>query len=137
MTLGADKAYDTRDFVSILRQMNVRPHVAQNVSAPAGARLTDAHPACRLYDQPAQKAADRKGVRVDEADRRNAQDQVPRAVESGLAIPHDGSGVQPLETAEAQCYSLCRATRHHMIDSCCRGGAPAPFSCYAEVLWSE
>src|SRR3954468_10478685 len=31
MTLGADKAYDTRDFVNILRQMNVRPHVAQNV----------------------------------------------------------------------------------------------------------
>jgi hypothetical protein len=34
MTLGADKAYDTRDFVSILRQMNVRPHVARNVKLP-------------------------------------------------------------------------------------------------------
>jgi len=28
ITLGADKAYDTRDFVNILRQMNVRPNPA-------------------------------------------------------------------------------------------------------------
>ena len=27
ITLGADEAYDTRDFVSILRQMNVRLHL--------------------------------------------------------------------------------------------------------------
>src|SRR5207245_1935875 len=36
MTLGADKTYDTRDFVSILRQMSVRPHVAQNVKRSGG-----------------------------------------------------------------------------------------------------
>ena len=30
MTLGADKAYDTQDFVKALRQMNITPHVAQN-----------------------------------------------------------------------------------------------------------
>src|SRR5262249_506734 len=30
LTLGADKAYDTRDFVADLRQLNVTPHVAQN-----------------------------------------------------------------------------------------------------------
>ncbi len=30
ITLGADKAYDTEDFVNELRSMNVRPHVAQN-----------------------------------------------------------------------------------------------------------
>jgi transposase len=29
-TLGADKAYDTQDFVKALREMNVVPHVAQN-----------------------------------------------------------------------------------------------------------
>jgi hypothetical protein len=39
MTLGADKAYDTRDFVSILRQMNVRPHVAQNVRRSGGSAI--------------------------------------------------------------------------------------------------
>jgi len=30
VTLGADKAYDTRDFVRQLRELNVTPHVAQN-----------------------------------------------------------------------------------------------------------
>jgi transposase len=30
ITLGADKAYDTADFVNELRSMNVTPHVAQN-----------------------------------------------------------------------------------------------------------
>lgn len=32
ISLGADKAYDTRDFVNELRSMNVRPHVAQNAN---------------------------------------------------------------------------------------------------------
>ncbi|MDQ2946103.1 MAG: IS5 family transposase [Acidobacteriota bacterium] len=39
ITVGADKAYDTRDFVSILRDMNVRPHVAQNVRRPGGSAI--------------------------------------------------------------------------------------------------
>ena len=32
ITLGADKAYDTQDFVNELRSMNVTPHVARNTS---------------------------------------------------------------------------------------------------------
>ena len=32
VTLGADKAYDTRDFVEALRLLQVTPHVAQNTS---------------------------------------------------------------------------------------------------------
>lgn len=32
ITLGADKAYDTKDFVNELRSMRVTPHVAQNTS---------------------------------------------------------------------------------------------------------
>ena len=32
VTLGADKAYDTQDFVNELRSMKVTPHVAQNMS---------------------------------------------------------------------------------------------------------
>jgi transposase len=30
ITLGADKAYDTQDFVKALREMNITPHVTQN-----------------------------------------------------------------------------------------------------------
>ena len=32
ITLGADRGYDSRDFVNRLRTMGVTPHVAQNVS---------------------------------------------------------------------------------------------------------
>lgn len=31
ITLGADKGYDTKDFVASCRQLNVTPHVAQNI----------------------------------------------------------------------------------------------------------
>jgi transposase len=37
ITLGADKAYDTQDFVNELRSMNATPHVAQNMSGRASA----------------------------------------------------------------------------------------------------
>jgi transposase len=39
MSLGADKAYDTRDFVDTLREMDVRPHVAQNVKRTGGSAI--------------------------------------------------------------------------------------------------
>ena len=32
VTLGADKGYDTREFVKALRALEVTPHVAQNTS---------------------------------------------------------------------------------------------------------
>lgn len=37
ITLGADKAYDTEDFVNELRAMKVTPHVAQNTSGRSSA----------------------------------------------------------------------------------------------------
>jgi transposase len=37
VTLGADKGYDTQDFVNELRSLNVRPHVAQNTSGRSSA----------------------------------------------------------------------------------------------------
>jgi transposase/IS5 family transposase len=39
LTVGADKAYDTKDFVSALRSMGVRPHVARNVTRTGGSAL--------------------------------------------------------------------------------------------------
>jgi transposase len=41
ITVGADKAYDTRGFVAQLRELNVTPHVAQN-EARAGGSAIDA-----------------------------------------------------------------------------------------------
>ena len=38
-SLGADKAYDTRDFVRVLREMQVRPHVTQNLNRAGGSAI--------------------------------------------------------------------------------------------------
>ena len=39
MSVGTDKAYDTRDFVETVREMGCRPHVAQNVSRSGGSAI--------------------------------------------------------------------------------------------------
>jgi transposase len=39
VTLGADKAYDTKDFVKEMRGMNVTPHVSQNDKRPGGSAI--------------------------------------------------------------------------------------------------
>lgn len=39
VTAGADKAYDTRDFVAECRQMQVTPHVAQNTKRRGGSAI--------------------------------------------------------------------------------------------------
>jgi transposase len=44
ITLGADKAYDTEDFVNELRSMNVVPHVAAKVKGSALDGRTTRHP---------------------------------------------------------------------------------------------
>ena len=44
VTLGADKGYDTSDFVNELRAMNVRPHVTRRLRGSAIDRRTTRHP---------------------------------------------------------------------------------------------
>jgi transposase len=46
VTLGADKGYDAKDFVMELRELNVRPHIADNSSGRRSAidRRTTRHP---------------------------------------------------------------------------------------------
>ena len=47
ITVGADKAYDTADFVAALRELNATPHVAQCITAHRGSRIdarTTRHP---------------------------------------------------------------------------------------------
>ncbi len=50
MTLGADKGYDTREFVAALRTMAVTPHVTQNTTNRASAidERTTRHPGYAL-----------------------------------------------------------------------------------------
>jgi transposase len=50
-SLGADKAYDTRDLVQVLREMQVRPHVTQNLNRRGGSaidRRTTRHAGYRI-----------------------------------------------------------------------------------------
>jgi transposase len=47
VTVGADKAYDTKGFVSACREMSVTPHVAQNLNRKGGSAIdsrTTRHP---------------------------------------------------------------------------------------------
>jgi transposase len=39
MSVGADKAYDTRDFVQTVREMEIRPHVARNATRSGGSAI--------------------------------------------------------------------------------------------------
>lgn len=41
MSVGADKAYDTRDFVATVREMDFRPHVTQNLKRPGGSAIDE------------------------------------------------------------------------------------------------
>lgn len=41
ITLGADRGYDAEDFINELRAMNVRPHVAQNLTRSRGRSAID------------------------------------------------------------------------------------------------
>jgi transposase len=47
VTVGADKAYDTRDFVRECRNMKVTPHVAQNTKRSGAVPSTDEPPGTR------------------------------------------------------------------------------------------
>ena len=39
MSVGADKAYDTQDFVRTVRELDIRPHVAQNLNRCGGSAI--------------------------------------------------------------------------------------------------
>ena len=47
VTVGADKAYDAKGFVKACGEINVAPHVAQNINAMVAAPSTAAPPAIR------------------------------------------------------------------------------------------
>ena len=87
LTLGADKAYDTRDFVSDLRQLNVTPHVAP-------LRHRRAHDAaCSLRREPAEEKAHRSIVRLGQDDRRISPALASRCRQAPLQVHADHGGL--------------------------------------------
>jgi len=61
VTVGADKGYDTKDFVGECRNMRVTPHVAQNVNRIGGSAI-DGHTA----NAPGYAVSQRKRKRIEE-----------------------------------------------------------------------
>jgi transposase len=61
VTIAADKAYDTRDFVANMRDMNVTPHVAQNEKRPQGSAIN-----ARTTRHPGYAVSQRKRKRIEE-----------------------------------------------------------------------
>jgi transposase len=61
ITVGADKAYDTKDFVSEMRGMNVTPHVSQNTKRPGGSAIDG-----RTTRHDGYKVSQRKRKRIEE-----------------------------------------------------------------------
>jgi transposase len=62
ITLGADRGYDAADFVNELRSMNVRPHVAQNLTRSRGRSAIDG----RTTRHPGYAASQRVRKRIEE-----------------------------------------------------------------------
>jgi transposase len=59
ITLGADKSYDTRDFVQQCKDRNVTPHLAQNSTRPGGSAIdqrTTRHPGYDISQRKRQTA---------------------------------------------------------------------------------
>ena len=77
ITVGADRAYDTADFVAGLHGLNAKPHVAQNPPRPALAGRPPHGAPSRLPGGPTGAQADRGGVRLDEDHRRLGQNPLP------------------------------------------------------------
>jgi len=61
VTVGADKGYDTRDFVAECRNLNVTPHVAQNVRRNGGSAIDG-----RTTRQDGYAISQRKRKRIEE-----------------------------------------------------------------------
>jgi hypothetical protein len=72
ITVGADKGYDTADFIADLRQLDVTPHVAQNVKGGAP-RSTDEPRGMPAMPSASRSESEGGAVRLGQDDRRPAR----------------------------------------------------------------
>ena len=104
-SLGADKAYDTRDLVQVLREDASAAARDPESESPWRQRHRSAHHAARqLSDQSTQAAADRARIWLDEIRGRNSQSQTTRSPPCGLAVLDDCGGVQSVADSELEPY---------------------------------
>ena len=92
ITLGADRGYDAEDFVNELRAMNVRPHVAQNLTRRGGSGNRWTHdPPPWICREPAHPETHRGRFRLDED---GCRPRPPRCVR-GIDRVGGGAGRSP------------------------------------------
>jgi transposase len=84
VTLGADRAYDTRDFVEQLRERCVTQR-----------HRPSRHGSYRLRDQPTQTQARGGSLRLDEDGRPATQDQIQRTRQGRMDVHFRGGSLQP------------------------------------------
>src|SRR5579871_1027662 len=96
ITVGADKNYDTKEFVAEAREHEC--HSARSPKHPCASEQRDrwANDAARwLYGQPSEAEASRRDLRMDEDRRRNEEATASRTGVSGLDVHVRGSRLQP------------------------------------------
>ena len=100
ITVGEDKAYDTKDHIAALRAANVTPHVTQNDSPTKTGRRRQkrhrrAHHAARGLRHVANAPCDdRMRLRLGQAARHNAKDQASRAATRRRRFPAQSHRLQ-------------------------------------------
>ena len=98
LTLGADKGYDSADFVAALRRMVVTPH---RTEGPAFRHRRTNHAPSRLRPVPAAPEEDRGTLRLGQDRGRHGPDRSPRPRQGPRAVHDDHGGLQPRKIAEA------------------------------------
>ena len=79
IAVGADKAYDVAELVSVFRELNVTPHVIQHMKEPMQRHRRENHATSRMWHQSRKTLAGGKGFRMAETNRSVARDLNPHA----------------------------------------------------------
>ena len=86
VTVGGDKGFDTFGFVAECRNLQVVPHVAQNLGRRGGSAIdgrTTRYSGCH---QPEEEEADRRMLRLAEDNRAHAEAAASWSLQSGLDL---------------------------------------------------
>ena len=94
-TLGADKGYDTRDFVADLRINGITPHVAQNIHARRSSAIDGRTARHQLRPIDHRPQAFRAGVWLGQTVSRPAATQSPRMLKGESRVSAACGGLQP------------------------------------------
>ena len=100
ITVGADKGFDTADFVSDMRDFNVTPHVAQNTTNRILRHRRSHDPPLRIRGQPAETQTGRGAIRVGQDHRRIGAANAAWREEAGLQVHADNGCLRSHQVAQ-------------------------------------